>query len=176
MIGLGLVAAAMSAPPALAQAAKPVSLELRGIVAVPTFDIDDAANPGPGFGAGIGYQVGPKVRLMADADFAFHPTPTDDVKINTYHLMGKVGFDVVSTEKVTLTLNAGAGVVAFAGDLPESLTYFAINAGAKLGIAVSPGLELLVSPQGDIAFSKTDELGTDNAWVWPLGVGLRFRF
>jgi hypothetical protein len=31
----------------------------------------------------------------------------------------------------------------------------------------------LLSPQGDIAFTKNDELGTSNAWVWPFTAGIR---
>lgn len=93
--------------------------------------------------------------------------------INTYHYMAKAGFDVYETDSVILTLNLGAGAVTFGGDLPSSETYFAINAGAKLGIKLSPTIQLLVSPQGDIAFSDADFVGTDNSWVWPLGIGFR---
>jgi hypothetical protein len=159
-----------------AQVDRPVSLEVRGVAVVPTFDIADAADVGPGFGVGIGYRVTPTIRLMADFDAGFHGTPTPGFDINTYHAMGKVGFDVVRTDRVTLTLNAGAGAVQFAGDLPDAKTYFAINAGAKLGIQVADAVELLVSPQGDIAFSKEEDVGTSNSWVWPLGIGLRVNF
>jgi hypothetical protein len=34
----------------------------------------------------------------------------------------------------------------------------------------------VLSPQGDIAFSKKSEVTTTNAWVWPFTVGLRARF
>jgi len=161
---------------AQAQLQRPLSFEVRGIAMVPTFDIADAADVGPGFGFGIGVQLSPVVRLMADFDAGFHGTPSPSSDINTYHAIGKVGLDVVRSGRVTLTLNAGAGAVRFAGDLPEAKTYFAINAGAKLGIRVTEAVELLASPQGDIAFSKEDDLGTNNSWVWPLGVGLRLRF
>ena len=40
----------------------------------------------------------------------------------------------------------------------SSETYFAINAGAKLV---------------DITFSDADFVGTNNSWVWPLGIGFR---
>ncbi|MGE0440022.1 MAG: outer membrane beta-barrel protein [Gemmatimonadales bacterium] len=159
-----------------AQTERPVSIELRALAMTPTFSIADAANTGPGFGAGFGYRVSPKVRLMADLDAGFHPTPVTGFDINTYHLMGKVGLDVVRTDKVTVTLNTGAGLVRFGGDLPAAKSYFAINAGAKIGIRLADAVELLISPQGDIAFSKEADVGTSNAWVWPLGAGLRFRF
>jgi hypothetical protein len=32
-----------------------------------------------------------------------------------------------------------------------------------------------MSPQGDIAFTDEDVLGTDNAWVWPFSVGVRIN-
>lgn len=174
VIGAGLLFALTTA--ASAQVERPTSIELRALAMVPTFSIADAANTGPGFGLGLGYRLSPKVRLMADFDAGFHPTPSPSVDINTYHLMGKVGFDVVSTDRVTVTLNTGAGVVQFAGDLPESKSYFAINAGAKIGIRLADAVELLISPQGDIAFSKEADVGTSNSWVWPIGAGLRFKF
>jgi len=55
-------------------------------------------------------------------------------------------------------------------------TYPAINAGAKLGIQLSPSVDFLISPQGDIAFSDEAEVGTSNSWVWPFGVGLRIEY
>jgi hypothetical protein len=170
------VAASWSAAAAQDSSERPLSLELRGIAMVPTFDIADAADVGPGFGAGIGYRLSPAVTVMADFDMAVHPTPTPDFDINTLHYVGKVGYDVYVRDRITVTLNLGAGVVQFAGDLPESKSYFAINAGAKVGVALSEAVELLISPQGDIAFTKEDDLGTSNAWVWPIGAGVRFRF
>lgn len=160
----------------MAGADKPISLELRGTVMVPTFDIADVVDVGVGGGAGIGYAFPNNVRLMFDFDFGIHGTDAPNVNINTYHYMGKVGFDVVDNENVVLTLNLGAGAVTFGGDLAQSSTYPAINAGAKLGIRVAPSVELLISPQGDIAFSDEAEVGTTNSWVWPFGVGLRVKF
>jgi hypothetical protein len=178
--GLAAIAAvALSAPVQgiAAQAAEEpkVAVEVRGLAVVPTFDIADAADVGPGFGAGIGYQVAPRVRVMADFDMGIHPTPTPDFDINTLHYMGKVGYDAYVSDRVTVTVNLGAGLVQFGGDLPESKTYFAINAGAKIAVGLTDRIGLLFSPQGDIAFTKEAELGTTNAWVWPFGVGLRFQ-
>ncbi|MDP2479465.1 MAG: hypothetical protein Q8W51_07405 [Candidatus Palauibacterales bacterium] len=55
-------------------------------------------------------------------------------------------------------------------------TYFAINVGARIGYRLSDGVDLLLSPQGDIAFTAKAVLGTNNSWVWPFTAGLRFRF
>ena len=35
---------------------------------------------------------------------------------------------------------------------------------------------ILISAQGNIAFTKEADLGTRNAWVWPFGAGLRIHF
>ena len=161
---------------ASAQVDKPISIEARGTAMLPTFDIADAADLGFGGGLGIGYRVTERVRLMADVDIGIHGTNTPDFNINTYHYIGKIGYDVVDNDNVVLTLNLGAGAMTFGGDLPSSQTYFAINAGAKLGIKVSPMVDVLISPQGDIAFADEADLGTTNAWVWPLGAGFRVRF
>ena len=34
----------------------------------------------------------------------------------------------------------------------------------------------VLSPQGDIAFAKEEEIGTSNAWVWPFAAGFRLNF
>lgn len=163
---------------ASAQVDKAVSLELRAVAMTPTFGIADdervGADVGAGFGLGLGYRLSPAVRLMADFDMASHGTEIGDV--NTYHYMGKIGFDVVRSGSVTLTLNAGAGLVSISPDGGDALNYFAINAGAKLGIRLGSAVELLISPQGDIAFSDEDEVLTSASWIWPLGIGLRFSF
>jgi hypothetical protein len=151
----------------------PFNFELRATGMLPTFDISDTADFGYGGGLGLGYRLNDSFRLMADVDMAKHGTATSGVDINTYHYMAKAGLDVYETDSVILTLNLGAGAVTFGGDLPSSETYFAINAGAKLGIKLSPTFQLLVSPQGDIAFSDADFVSTDNSWVWPLGIGFR---
>ncbi len=176
---LKLAAAGLLAAPGTAQAQdRPLSLEARAIAMTPTFGIaDDArvgADMGLGFGVGLSYRLSPSLRLMADYDAGFHDTGIGDV--NTYHYMGKLGLDVVRTDKVTVTLNAGAGVVSIKPDGASAFNYFAINAGAKIGIALSPGVELLLSPQGDIAFSDDTEVLTKSSWIWPLGLGLRVSF
>jgi hypothetical protein len=176
VLGLALIALTENAD-AQDSAGSAFALELRAAAVVPTFDIADAADLGPGFGLGVGYRVAPKVRLMADFDVGLHPADADpDFKINTYHYMGKVGYDVFVGDRVTVAVNLGAGMVQFGGDLPETKSYPAINAGAKVAIALSNSIDLLISPQGDIAFTEEADLGTTNAWVWPFGAGLRINF
>jgi hypothetical protein len=111
---------------------------------------------------------------MADVDVGYHSSEIGDV--NTYHYMGKLGFDVVKGRSGHGDPQCGAGVMAISPAGGESLSYFAINAGAKIGIKLGKAIELLISPQGDIAFSNEDEVLTSKAWIWPLGLGLRVSF
>ncbi len=156
-----VIGMALAAPgPAKAQ----VTLEVRGGLNVPTFDIADAAKAGPSFGAGLHVQVADRVWLMGDADFGFHPGADQPAgvsgpDVDVYHYMGKLGYQVYgsSNGKVSLILNAGAGAMTFKIDGSSSFTYPAINVGAKLIFDLGSKVSFVVSPQGDIAFSKQDE-------------------
>jgi len=176
--GLMLLVVASTAQ---AQAAeRRASLEVRGGLNVPTFDITDAAKAGPSVGVGAAVRVAPKLWLMGDVDLGFHPgadlvgaASGPDVKV--YHYIGKLGYELISEAQSpwSVIVNAGAGAMTFDIDGAASHTYPAINVGAKIGYRVSPRVQLLLSPQGDIAFTKDAEVGTSNAWVWPFTVGLR---
>ena len=148
--------------------------------AVPTFDIADVATTGPALGAAIGYRVSPKIVLMGEFDYGMHKDKaTEEVDINTLHYMAKVGYSLTGPQPRgwEAIVNLGAGAVSFDVDgAPKTNTYFAINAGAKLSYNFSPSLAFVLSPQGDIAFSKKAELTTDNAWVWPVTAGVRLSF
>jgi hypothetical protein len=180
---VGLVLA--SAPALSAQTAgEPrVALDLRGGLNVPTFNIADVAKAGPGFGAGVNLKVAERVWLIGDADFGFHSgadlaggAQGPDVNVN--HYMVKIGYAVAQPagSRLSLVLNAGAGLMTFAVDGGSTFTYPGINVGAKLVYDLGGRFSFLLSPQGDIAFSKTAEVGTSNAWVWPVSAGLRVRF
>ncbi|HYF40690.1 MAG TPA: outer membrane beta-barrel protein [Gemmatimonadales bacterium] len=181
-IAIGL----LGVSPTLAAAQNQTSnwyLEARGGSTVPTFDIADVVDAGPSFGAGIGYRIAPRLWIMGDADFGFHSGAdlaggTSGSDVDVYHFMAKVGYDVLrpGTSPWSVVLNLGAGAVNFRPDGLDSKTYPAINAGAKIGYQVSPSFTLVLSPQGDIAFTDEDELGTTNAWVWPFTAGARINF
>ena len=159
----------------------PVEIDLRGGLYVPTFDISDAADPGFGFGAGIGIPVGERLTVRGNADFGFHPgaevNGTELADINVYHYIAGLGVRLYSSPdgKFELGANAGGGAMTFAPDVEgaDSFTYPAINVGLTMAYEVSPSVSLLLSPQGDIAFSDEDEVGTDNSWVWPFTAGIR---
>lgn len=168
-------------PAAGAQDAAPrATLEARAGLNVPTFDISDAVDAGPSFGVGAAVQVRPRLYLLGDVDLGFHSganlaggLEAPDVKV--YHYMAKLGYELLSpgSSPWSVIVNAGAGALTFDPDGASSKTYPAINVGAKIGYRLSPRVSLLLSPQGDIAFTKDDELGTDNAWVWPFTAGVR---
>ncbi len=158
-----------------------VTLEARGGFNVPTFDISDAVDGGPSLGVGAGFQLAPRVWLLGDVDLGFHsgaelPGGATGPDVNVYHYMGKVGYAVVPESQASpwsVIVNAGAGAMTFDVDGGTSSTYPAINVGAKIGYRLSPRLSLVLSPQGDIAFSDEADVGTSNSWVWPFTAGLR---
>jgi hypothetical protein len=168
---------------AAAQAQEPerrATIEARAGVYVPTFDIADAVDAGPGFGIGAGVKVSDKLWLLGDVDVGFHSGAdlgggVDGPDVKVYHYIAKVGYEVVqaSDSRWSVILNAGAGALTFNPEGPASNTYPAINVGAKIAYRLGVRTSLLLSPQGDIAFAKKDEIGTSNAWVWPFTAGVR---
>jgi hypothetical protein len=182
-LGAAAIAAAISTA-TVASADPQFAVEARGGLNVPTFDITDAADPGPSFGLGLGVLVAPKVMLFADADFGTHSGAdlgggVDHPDITVSHVIGKVGYNVYSSPdgKLDILANAGAGIMIFDVDGgADAFTYPAINVGLKIAYAIAPQVDILLSPQGDIAFTDEAEVGTDNAWVWPFAAGLRLRF
>ena len=157
-----------------------VSIEARGGFNVPTFDISDAVDAGPSFGLGAAVQFAPKLWLMGDVDLGFHSGAdlagggeAPDVKV--YHYVAKLGYELLSEGQSpwSVIVNAGAGALTFEADGAGANTYPAINVGAKIGYRLSPRVQLLLSPQGDIAFTDDEDVGTSNAWVWPFTAGVR---
>jgi hypothetical protein len=174
---LGVAAGASAQEPG-----RRATLEARAGLYVPTFDIADAVDAGPGFGIGAGVKISDKLWLLGDFDIGFHSGADlgggiegPDTKV--YHYIAKLGYEVVPAGESpwSVIVNAGAGALTFNPDGPGgSNTYPAINVGAKIAYRVGSRAALLLSPQGDIAFAKKDELGTSNAWVWPFTAGVRF--
>jgi hypothetical protein len=178
-----LAAVALCAPLASARAQQ-VSprwfVEGLGGAVVPTFDIADVAKTGAAYGATVGYAVSPRLVLMAEVDRGMHKDKaTSSVDITTTHLMAKVGWSLTGPRDHgwETVLNLGVGNVAFDVDgAPSTYSYAAINAGAKIVWNVNRAFALVLSPQGDIAFSRKADLTTNNAWVWPFTAGLRVKF
>ncbi|HEX6616316.1 MAG TPA: hypothetical protein VF046_08430 [Gemmatimonadales bacterium] len=155
---------------AAAQDAAPrVTIEGRAGLNVPTFDISDAVDAGPSVGLGGAVQVRPRLYLLGDVDLGFHsgadlPGGAEGPDVKVYHYMAKVGYGLLSagSSPWSVIVNAGVGALTFDPD-----------GAASIGYRLTPRVSLLLSPQGDIAFTKDDELGTDNARVWPFTAGVR---
>jgi hypothetical protein len=181
----GLALAGLLASPLAAQAtmdtpASRAFVEARVGAAIPTFDIADVADMGLDLGATIGYQLAPSWVAMGEFDYGMHKDEaTGTLDIKTMHFIGKVGYSLTGPRERGLeaAINLGAGIVRFdvegAGDVH---TYPAINAGAKIAYNVNRSFAIVLSPQGDIAFSDEDEVGTSNSWVWPVTAGVRVKF
>jgi len=176
----GLMLLGLSSTAQAQWAERRVTIEARGGLNVPTFDISDAVDAGPSFGVGAAVQFAPKLWLMGDVDLGFHSGAKlagggqgPDVKV--YHYVAKLGYELLSDRQSpwSVIVNAGAGALTFDADGAASNTYPAINVGAKIGYRVSPRVQLLLSPQGDIAFTDDKDVGTNNAWVWPFTAGVR---
>ena len=180
-VGLaGLALVLLQAPLAGQQPAPRFFVEGLAGAVVPTFDIADVAKTGGGFGTALGYRLNPRWVLMGEFDYGSHKDQaTGSADINTLHYMAKVGYSFTGPKERgwEAIVNLGVGAVSFdVGGPTGSLTYPAINAGAKIAYNFTRSFGLVLSPQGDIAFSEESELGTSNAWVWPFTAGLRASF
>ena len=157
----------------------PVSFNVRGGLALPTFDIADVADPGGSFGAGVKVHLDERLFLRGNADFGFHPGASPSLPdVDVFHYVAGLGYRLTPDDaRWYASVNLGAGALTFAPEVPgdPSFTYFAINAGGQLGYRGTDRLSVFLSPPGAIAFSDDAEVGTGDAWVWPLTAGLEFR-
>jgi len=177
-----LLAVALTAGSVQAQTAeKPWSVEGLAGAAVPTFDITDLADPGFVAGAAVGYMASDRVLGMVEVDFGSHDGANGGPTVKVNHYMAKAGYRVFlsESEKWRIFVNLGLGAMTFDADVPgaDANTYFAINAGAKIYYAINETFNIVISPQGDIAFTdKNDGFTGSTAWVWPITAGLAVRF
>jgi hypothetical protein len=181
---------------------QPFSVNVRGGVNVPTFDIADVADPGPSFGVGLKYAVSDRIFLRANGDFGFHPGAelgsgagaVELPDVDVFHYIGGAGYRLTPAESpFYASVNLGAGAMTLDVDVQDpapgaetSFTYFAINAGGELGYRLSRNISLFFSPQGDIAFVDDEDLDPndvvfpddtiDTAWVWPFTAGVEVTF
>ena len=178
VIGAAVLGAACIAQPLAAQDKAGVFVEGLAGAAVPTFEIADAIGTGTAFGGTIGIRFGSWV-TMAEFDYGMHDAErVEGVEISTQHYIAKIGYSVTGQRDrgFEAIINLGGGVVTFDVEDGDSYTYPAINAGAKLSYSFNPTFAVVLSPQGDIAFSDDEEVATSNAWVWPVTAGVRVSF
>lgn len=179
---LSLVIALLFAPTMLAAQERSVAVSVRGGLNVPTFDITDVAETGPGFGFGVQAPLGERLFVRGAADFGSHDVVgAEDLDVKVNHYIVGLGLPVVEPmgdSRWSVSVNAGAGIMTFDVDgASESNSYFAINVGGEVEYALSDNVSLLLSPQGDIAFvDEADGFTGSTAWVWPFTAGAKFRF
>lgn len=174
LLAVGLTSTASAQRPEM-----PIFVEARAGAAVPTFDIDDAAEVGFVVGGTVGYKVTEAIWVFGEGDFGFHGGKDGGPDVNVYHYMGKVGYNVLADNpQWSVVPNLGLGAMTFDVDAPgaSANTYFAINAGAKILYHINPQVAAVLNLQGDIAFSDEAEVGTDNSWVWPFSAGINVSF
>jgi hypothetical protein len=174
LLAVGLVSTASAQRPE-----RPVFVEVRAGAAVPTFDIEDAAEVGLVVGGTVGYKVTEAVWVFGEGDFGFHGGKDGGPDVNVFHYVGKVGYNLLAADRQwSVVPNLGVGAMTFDVDAPgaSANTYIAINAGAKIIYQATPQVGIVLNLQGDIALSDEDEIGTDNAWVWPFTAGVNFAF
>lgn len=145
------------------------------------------------FGAGAAIALSNRVRLGVSFDFAHHSVkqPPDgeviggpnDEQYKLFHTFLKVSFDLVNSSKVTVALNAGPGLIFFSpNDVlktqgTQSDRHFAVNGGATLTWWFSDRIGILLSPQANVALSRSSgHIFTDKSAVFlPLTGGFRFK-
>lgn len=171
---IALIAGLALGAPADAQ----VDINVRGGFAVPTFGISDVADAGFDVGGGLAVWLSDRVTLRGNVDFGFHPGEGTGPDVDVKHYIAGLGLLLTDPgNPFFFAVNLGAGFLNFSPDVAgvDSETNFAINAGAELGYWVSDGFAVFFSPQGDIAFTDEDVLGSSTAWVWPFTAGFKFR-
>ena len=178
---VGLALSGIRGPVAPAQESAPrFFVEGLGGAVVPTFDVSDVAKSGAAVGSSAGLSAqrslggDGRVRLREPQgrghQFGGHQHPA-------LHGQGGILAHRAAREGLGGHREPRGRRRGFDVDgAPDSFTYFAINAGAKLAYNFNRSFAFVLSPQGDIAFSDEAELGTTNAWVWPVTAGLRFSF
>ncbi len=185
----GAFAALVAGLFAISSASAQVSINARAGIGLPTGGIADSDNAvltvgaetGFAVGGGLGVMLTDRVELRANADFSFHSTEGAagaGPDVNVYHFIAGLG--VLLTDPGNpfyVSVNAGAGLLSFDFDTTalDTETYFAINAGAEIGYWLSDNVAIFASPQGDIAFSDEDVVGTSTSLVWPLTAGLKVK-
>lgn len=168
--------------PASLPAQERTAVSVRGGFYVPTFDITDIAETGPGFGLGVQVPIGERLFARAAADFGSHDVVGgDELDVQVNHYIVGLGLPLVEAADDNpwrVSVNAGAGLMTFDVDGPsEQNSYPAINVGGEIEYVLSETVSLLLSPQGDIAFvDEEDGFTGSTAWVWPFTAGAKFRF
>jgi hypothetical protein len=183
---LAFVAIAAPALSPLAAQSPRWLIEGRGGVSAVTGGFGDTQKTGYDLGAGAGYRLAKHWRAHLDYDFvhtdgkAAVPGGLTAPDYDTHLVMAGLGYEFpVRALPVAVELGAGAGLSRFQPTGTAGLSaqdYFGVNGGARIIFRANRRLRAELTPQVDVAFADRARLGESRAWLWPVAVGLQYRF
>jgi hypothetical protein len=180
---------ALLAGQAVAQDDRYATVDVRAGYTQPLGDAKDQLKGQSSFGGGFMLQIANRLRLGASFDFAHHSQKPviggpNDRQFQVFHTFVKIAFDLVNQEKVNISIIAGPGMMFFSPNDAlhnatgiESDRHFAVNGGATITWWFADRIGIVLSPQADIALSRTTgQVFTDkSAMLFPLTAGFRFK-
>lgn len=184
VFAVALVAA--TAPSADAQSDRSWLLELQGGAFVPLSPSTwtEAVKTSVGIGAAVGYQLAPRVYLIASGTWGLvtgKEEAAPDWDVFGYFISG--AYDLTEGKSVSLLAQLGAGGSTYElnASVGESNTYFAVNGGMKALWHINPKVGLSLNALARASFAKKEdfgstETGTEIIWNLPLTAGVFFRF
>ena len=180
-----LAVAALAVSPAAAQSPRWL-IEGRGGISAVTGGFGDSQKTGYDLGAGAGYRLANHWRAHLNYDFIHTDAKTGTVAgptgpdYSTHLVMAGVGYEFpVRSLPVAVELGAGGGVSRFqptGTPGAPAQNYFGLNGGARITYGVTRRLRAELTPQVDVAFADQAKLGESRAWLWPVAVGVQYRF
>jgi hypothetical protein len=179
---------ALTAGPALAQD-RYATLDVRGGYTKTVGQAGDSLKGQSSFGAGATFQIGNRIHLGLSADWAHHSElpvigGPQDRQWNVLHAFLKAHFHLLESEKVTVALNAGPGLMVFSPNQVlkdatgvRTSAHFAGNLGGTVTWWFANRIGLIGSVQADFALKKSssDIFPNGTALLVPLTGGFRFK-
>lgn len=170
------------------------STDFHGGVAVPGGDLSDVADAGVTLGAGVAYFLNPRFALRLDGNVDFLQGKDEQPgapTIRAWHYTG--GFEVHLTEPsdpgLSFVFDLGAGGMTFNSDEFAGQrfrdTNFQVKGGARVGVNVSPVVNLFVGGAARMIMANEDANQNlsnfygvepfETVWTFPLEGGLRIN-
>lgn len=193
LIGVAVLLLAPGTTPAAGQ--QGISFEGRTGLAVPAGDLGDTHDVGLAAGLGLGFDLGSRVALTADAELgAFGggaasaggggQGPAADLKL--WHVTGGVELQLLDPRMTywTLALHGGGGITAFDPDPGEGHTYGTGWTGLSLGYRFSSEASFVAGvrayalfvDEADFQDATSFDVQSGTLWTVPITAGLRLRF
>ena len=179
---------ALMAGPALAQD-RYATLDVRGGYTKPMGVAADSLHGQSSFGAGATIQIASRLHIGLTADWAHHSEEPviggpNDRQWNVLHAFLKLSVDLLNSDKVTVALNAGPGLMVFSPNQIlkdaegfRTAAHLAGNVGGTITWWFADRIGLVGSAQADFAMKKSssDIFANDMALLMPLTGGFRFK-